>query len=94
MSSQSLAAPTVDPDTATGITVRFFAAAKAEAGQAEAQWSITAGCTIEEAVRRFGFGDSPVFARSSFLLNGRSASRSHSLTSGDVLDVLPPFAGG
>ncbi|MDQ1128613.1 MoaD/ThiS family protein [Microbacterium sp. SORGH_AS_0888] len=76
------------------VTVRFFAAAKAEAGCAEGVWHLPDACTVDDAIARAGFGSSAVFGRSSFLLNGRSATRAAVLGQGDVLDVLPPFAGG
>lgn len=90
----TLASESGPTDTTVEITVRFFAAAKAEAGRAEHHWSILAGCTIDDAVHRAGFGDSAVFRRSSFLLNSRSVTRADIVREGDVLDVLPPFAGG
>lgn len=76
------------------ISVRLFAAAKAEAGRAEDVWNVPATCTVADAIDHAGFGSSPVFARSSFLVNGRSATGEDVLSSGDTLDVLPPFAGG
>ncbi|MDZ4234882.1 MAG: MoaD/ThiS family protein [Dietzia sp.] len=76
------------------VRVRFFAAAKAEAGRPEAVWSVPDGCTVAGAIGGAGFGASAVFGRSSFLLNGRAATREAALGQGDLLDVLPPFAGG
>ncbi|MCU1482420.1 MAG: Molybdenum cofactor biosynthesis protein MoaD [Subtercola sp.] len=77
------------------VHVRYFAAAKAAAGLAEQTRTVADGCSIEELLAGAGFAAVPVFARSSFLVNGVTTThRSHPLHDGDELDVLPPFAGG
>jgi sulfur-carrier protein len=71
------------------VTLRFFAAARAEVGAASL--SREAG-SIDSLLAEFG---SPVLDRCSFLVNGiATTDRVTPLGDGDVLDVLPPFAGG
>jgi molybdopterin synthase sulfur carrier subunit len=74
----------------------MFAAARA-AGTAERELSDAA--TIDAALHELGneFGDPlrEVLARCTFLVNGiATTDRAHGLDPDDVLDVLPPFAGG
>jgi molybdopterin synthase sulfur carrier subunit len=77
------------------VTVRYFAAAKAAAGIAEEVRVVPGGTTIDGLLADAGLSDIPVFARSSFLVNGvTTPDRRSSLGDGDTLDVLPPFAGG
>lgn len=77
------------------VTVRYFAAAKAAAGVGEEVRRVPDGCTIDGLLAEAGLAGIPVFARSSFLLNGvTTPDRSRGLSDGDTLDVLPPFAGG
>lgn len=76
------------------VTVRYFAAARAAAGEpvesAEA-------ASVAELVAALGKGR-PELARvlgiSSFLLNGDRVEGDVALADGSVVDVLPPFAGG
>jgi sulfur-carrier protein len=71
------------------VTLRFFAAARAEVGAASL--SRAAG-SIDSLLAEF---DSPVLNRCTFLVNGiATTDRATPLSDGDVLDVLPPFAGG
>jgi molybdopterin synthase sulfur carrier subunit len=71
------------------VTVRFFAAARAEVGSAQVSRE---PASIDGLLAPF---DSPVLRRSSFLVNGiATTDRATVLSGGDVLDVLPPFAGG
>ena len=71
------------------VTLRFFAAARAEVGAAQVTRE---PASIDELLARF---DAPVLLRSSFLVNGiATTDRATTLVDGDVLDVLPPFAGG
>jgi molybdopterin synthase sulfur carrier subunit len=71
------------------VTLRFFAAARAEVGTASLSRSPG---TIEGVLTGL---DSPVLARCTFLVNGiATTDRGAVLGDGDVLDVLPPFAGG
>lgn len=81
--------------------MRYFGAAKAATGVAEER--LPAGrpvaVVLDELRERAGVPGAPslarVLERSSFLLN-EVALREHStvLQDHDVLDVLPPFAGG
>ena len=83
------------------VLVRYFGAAKAATGTAEER--LPAGravsVVLDELRLRPGIPGAPslskVLERSSFLLN-EMALREHSteLRDDDVLDVLPPFAGG
>ncbi|KSU72771.1 Molybdopterin converting factor, small subunit [Pseudarthrobacter enclensis] len=86
--------------------VRYFAAARAAAGFDEEKFDLPAGATVAdllEAVLAVPREDPPagtprlatILARSSFLLN-EVAVRDHATVLGadDVVDVLPPFAGG
>ncbi|WP_406064314.1 MoaD/ThiS family protein [Streptomyces sp. NBC_01077] len=82
-------------------TIRYWAAAKAEAGTPEEPYRAT---TLAEALAqvRASRVDRPRFARllghCSFLVDGRPVgSRDHSavpLAEGGTVEVLPPFAGG
>ncbi|MDR6791353.1 molybdopterin converting factor small subunit [Pseudarthrobacter oxydans] len=86
--------------------VRYFAAARAAAGTEEESFHLAEGATVAdllEAVLAVERPEPPagtpplprILRRSSFLLN-EVAVRDHSvvLKAGDVVDVLPPFAGG
>ncbi|GAA1000152.1 hypothetical protein [Subtercola frigoramans] len=91
----------VPVDTRGGVpvvTVRYFAAAKAAAGAGEEVRPLPglgSGCSIQALLDSTPFGSAPVFARSTFLLNGvTTTDRAALVHPGDTLDVLPPFAGG
>lgn len=84
------------------VTLRFWAAAREAAGQAEEN---TAGATLSDALtssvaRRGATGPvlARVFARCSFLVDGAPVGTRDpdtvTLAPGSVVDVLPPFAGG
>jgi molybdopterin converting factor small subunit len=82
------------------VTVRYWAAAKDAAGVAEQQ--VTAD-TLAGALATVSQSDDrralrAVIARSSFLIDaapvGRRAAESIELRDGNVIEVLPPFAGG
>lgn len=88
------------------MNVRYFAAARAAAGADEEKFELPDGATLAElveailAVERPGppAGTPPlarILSRSSFLLN-EVAVRNTAAVLGpdDVVDVLPPFAGG
>jgi molybdopterin synthase sulfur carrier subunit len=71
------------------VTLRFFAAARAAVGSPTL--SVAPG-TISEVIAAFG---SPVLDRCSVLVNGIAVTeRTQHLVDGDVVDLLPPFAGG
>lgn len=88
------------------MNVRYFAAARAAAGVEEERFELPAGATVADlllavqAVDRVvpPAGTPPlerILARSSFLLNEVAVrDRATVLNPGDVVDVLPPFAGG
>jgi molybdopterin synthase sulfur carrier subunit len=83
------------------VTVRYWAAARAAAGVIEERF---AGQTVFEvlAQARIAHDDNPRFARvlsiSSLLLGDQPVATRDlpgvAVTDGDVLEVLPPFAGG
>lgn len=83
------------------ILVRFFGAARAAAGVDTEHLSgdRTLDSLLHDLRARPSAPGAPTFARvidrSSFLLNEVSLrDRTTMLSDGDVLDILPPFAGG
>jgi molybdopterin synthase sulfur carrier subunit len=82
------------------VTMRYWAAAKDAAGVAEQ--SVTADTLAEALAAVTRSGDRvalrAVIARSSFLVDatpvGRRAVESVQLQDGNIIEVLPPFAGG
>jgi molybdopterin synthase sulfur carrier subunit len=84
------------------VGVRYFAAARAAAGVTEERLDVhssDAGCTVgdvlEVAIGRHGAALRTVLDRCSFLLDERAVhGRDTPIRDGQVLDVLPPFAGG
>lgn len=77
-------------------TVRYFAAAAEAAGT---DHEVVDGSDVAEVLAAAGSAHGPklshVLGHSSLLLDGRYvADHATQLASGDVLDVLPPFAGG
>jgi molybdopterin converting factor small subunit len=82
------------------VTMRYWAAAKDAAGVSEQ--SVTADTLAEALAAVTRSGDRAalraVMARSSFLVDatpvGRRAADSVLLQDGNVIEVLPPFAGG
>ncbi len=79
---------------ATG-TIRYWAAARAAAGTAEENYD---AATLSDALDQARSGRGPDFARvlahCSLLVDGRRARPETVLSDGDVVEVLPPFAGG
>ena len=85
------------------VTVRYFAAARAAAGATDEQLTLcldeAAVCTVADvldaAVARHGAALQRVLQRSSFLLDEVAVHGGRTpVTSGQTVDVLPPFAGG
>lgn len=77
------------------VQVRYFAAAKAATGVAEETRELPDGATIGAFLDELDSTSPAVFARCSFIVNGTATTdRSLVLAGGDLLDVLPPFAGG
>ncbi|GAA1454531.1 MoaD/ThiS family protein [Nesterenkonia lacusekhoensis] len=99
-------APDADAGTTTGavtvgmVTVRFYAGAAEAAGTEERQLALSEDQGLDEFLARLPeLIEAPslerVCSRSSFLVNGvRTKRESGTLSPGDQLDVLPPFAGG
>jgi molybdopterin converting factor small subunit len=87
--------------TARNGVIRYWAAAKAEAGTAEEPY---AAATLADALAaaRARHADRPRFAQvlghCSFLVDGAQVGRRDhatvALTEGGTVEVLPPFAGG
>jgi len=81
------------------VTMRYWAAAKDAAGIAEQQLTAdTLATALSLAGINGGSRLKAVLARSSFLIDGnpvgRRAADSVELADGNVIEVLPPFAGG
>lgn len=82
------------------VTMRYWAAAKDAAGVGEQRlMADTLAAALAAAASTPGAERlSAVLARSSFLIDGnpvgRRAAESVQLTDGNVIEVLPPFAGG
>lgn len=94
---------TTDPAQAVRVsgTIRYWAAAKAEAGLAEEPYeAVTLAQALASARQRHA--DRPGFVRllghCSYLVDGAQVgSRDHAavaLSEGGTVEVLPPFAGG
>jgi sulfur-carrier protein len=88
------------------MNVRYFAAARAAAGLEEEKFDLPEGATVAELLGAVLSVERPeppagtpplarILSRSSFLLN-EVAVRDQAIVLGpdDVVDVLPPFAGG
>ena len=83
------------------VTIRYWAAAKEAAGIAEESVDAdTLRDALDTAIAARGADNrlASVITRSSFLVNadpvGRAAKESIMLDEGDVIEILPPFAGG
>ncbi|MCU1550723.1 MAG: molybdenum cofactor biosynthesis protein MoaD [Glaciihabitans sp.] len=80
------------------IRLRFFAAARAAAGIDETSVTVSSGATIGDALALFAVDRpdvSDVVSRCSFLVNGIAETNPlRPLADGDLVDVMPPFAGG
>jgi sulfur-carrier protein len=80
------------------VTVRFFAAARAAAGSETDSLTLGPGATVAELVSELCCRSDElarVLQRCSFLCDGVAVrNRAITLQSGQIVDVLPPFAGG
>lgn len=81
------------------IRLRFFASAMAAVGAAELEVPVIDGATIHDVLAQVssapGQNLAAVLARCSYLLNTVSTTDvATPVQGGDLLDVLPPFAGG
>ena len=77
-----------------GVTVRYWAAARAAAGVAS---DVVSGATVDEVVSvavALHPALRPVAAVATFLVDGSAAPRSRPVQAGATVEVLPPFAGG
>ena len=80
------------------VTVRFFAAARAAACSETDSLTLGPGATVAELVSELCCRSDElarVLQRCSFLCDGVAVrDRAITLQSGQIVDVLPPFAGG
>jgi molybdopterin converting factor small subunit len=81
------------------VTIRYFAGARHAAGTQEEQRAIAGPIALAELVRQLPDAARAelvtVLLRCSFLVNEVAViDASQLVTDGDVIDVLPPFAGG
>lgn len=80
------------------VTVRFFAAAQAAAGTESESLRMPAGATVADLVSELCCRSDElarVLQRCSYLCDGIAVrNKAAELRSGQILDVLPPFAGG
>jgi molybdopterin converting factor small subunit len=84
--------------TTVQVTVRYFAAARAAAGNDEETIRLHPGTTVADLVARLGERDAElakVLMRCSFLCDGVAVRNLQTaLSDAQTVDVLPPFAGG
>lgn len=89
---------TMSTTTTLSLTVRYFAAARAAAGTETESLRVAAGTTVAalvESLATRGPELAKVLARCSFLCDGIAVrDQAAELTNGQIIDVLPPFAGG
>ena len=81
------------------VRLRFFASARAATGLDELELALPAGATITDSLARVAAAPGQpldrVLARCSFLVNTvATTDRDTVLDDGDIIDVMPPFAGG
>jgi sulfur-carrier protein len=87
-----------DGSVDTVITVRYFAAARAAAGREEETVTVPAGTTVAALVDMLsgrGTELARVLQRCSYLCDSIAIRDVQTvIESGQIVDVLPPFAGG
>lgn len=80
------------------VHVRYFAAARAAAGIEEERLDVPVGASIDDLVAILtarGPELARILLRCSFLCDGLAVrDRAKSLRTNQIVDVLPPFAGG
>jgi molybdopterin synthase sulfur carrier subunit len=80
------------------ITVRYFAGARAATGIDQEDLDLTQPWSLDELAELLGQRHGPALARillaASFLVDETTSTRERVVTTGSVVDVLPPFAGG
>ncbi|WP_083707249.1 MoaD/ThiS family protein [Intrasporangium flavum] len=90
----TVGAPAPAAAPASGVTVRYWAAARAAAGtDSDVQPGDTVGSVVDAAVAAHP-GLERVARVATFLLDGRKVGRETSVPAGATVEVLPPFAGG
>ncbi|MFN8033571.1 MAG: MoaD/ThiS family protein [Mycobacterium sp.] len=86
------------PPEPVEVTVRFFAAARAAAGADSDRLLLTLGATVADVVSELCCRSDElarVLRRCSYLCDGVAVrDQARTLRSGQIVDVLPPFAGG
>ena len=83
--------------TGEGLLVRYWAGAKAAAGTPQEYVPVTDEAIVADVVATVEASHpdlAPVLEVASLLLDGRAARREEPVGAADVLEVLPPFAGG
>jgi sulfur-carrier protein len=84
--------------TTVQVSVRYFAAARAAADAEVETVNVQPGTTVAELVDQLGarnFDLAKVLKRCSFLCDGIAVrDRGVTLEAEQIIDVLPPFAGG
>lgn len=89
---------TTSETTRIQVTVRFFAAARAAAGNEEETIRVRPGTTVSGLVQQLSERDAnlaKVLMRCSFLCDGVAVRDGDvALGNAQTVDVLPPFAGG
>lgn len=89
---------TAEAGTTPLLTVRYFAAARAAAGTETESLRVATGTTVAaliESLATRGPELAKVLQRCSFLCDGIAVrDRATELSNGQIIDVLPPFAGG
>ena len=80
------------------VNVRYFAAARAAAGMEEETLAVVEGTSVTDLVERLSARNpnlATVLQRCSFLCDGIAVrNRTEPLRTNQIVDVLPPFAGG
>ena len=76
------------------INVRLFAAAAEAVGDAQTSVSAASAGALRLALAKLGDDAPRVISQCALLRNGERLEDDAVLNSGDLVDVLPPFAGG
>jgi len=76
------------------ITVRLFAAAAEAVGDDQTEVDAATAGELRRALGARGDDAARVLAQCALLRNGARLGEDAALTKGDLVDVLPPFAGG
>lgn len=74
--------------------VRFFAAAEEAVGRDEQRRTEPTLGALRSALLSEHPALAPILPRCAVLVGGARVAEDHPLTADDVVDVLPPFAGG